>query len=169
MTATCQWIAGEPSADEACKCGQPTVSPMEPYCATHHARAWRQRRPDGSGWLPERAAPVAKMPPRLDRQARATLGHARRPVRVDLVVLRDGLAAGRSIADLAAEFGVGVDHLRSVITGKLGMTLKKPPTAARRIKRLLRRGGMTHAAIAEAVGCDRTRIGQVAKTMGRGR
>lgn len=35
---TCQWITGEPSADEACKCGRSTVRGAS-YCARHRARA----------------------------------------------------------------------------------------------------------------------------------
>ena len=34
----CQWIAGEPSAHDSCKCLAPTV-PGRPYCAEHQARA----------------------------------------------------------------------------------------------------------------------------------
>lgn len=37
----CQWIAGEPSWDDACKCGQP-VAPGRPYCAEHWHRAWKK-------------------------------------------------------------------------------------------------------------------------------
>jgi len=38
----CQWIAGEPSRDDACKCGAPTA-PGSPWCPRHHARAiWRR-------------------------------------------------------------------------------------------------------------------------------
>ena len=40
---TCQWIEGQPSADDACKCGQPTQR-GGPYCAAHHARRWRKRQ-----------------------------------------------------------------------------------------------------------------------------
>lgn len=35
---TCQWIAGEPSGVEACKCGRPALR-GSPYCAPHAARA----------------------------------------------------------------------------------------------------------------------------------
>ncbi len=38
---TCQWIEGEPSLDDACKCGFPTSG--RSYCAGHHSRAYRQR------------------------------------------------------------------------------------------------------------------------------
>ncbi len=41
--ATCQWIAGQPSADDACKCGRPTVG--GPWCAEHKAHARGQRQP----------------------------------------------------------------------------------------------------------------------------
>ncbi len=34
----CQWITGEPSADDRCKCGRPAVS-GSPYCAHHRDRA----------------------------------------------------------------------------------------------------------------------------------
>lgn len=40
---TCQWIDGEPSADDACKCGRPTI-PGFSYCAPHVARAYQPRR-----------------------------------------------------------------------------------------------------------------------------
>lgn len=40
---TCQWIGGEPSADDACKCGRPTI-PGFSYCAPHVARAYQPRR-----------------------------------------------------------------------------------------------------------------------------
>ena len=36
----CQWIEGEPSGDDSCKCLVP-VEPGRPYCAAHWARAWR--------------------------------------------------------------------------------------------------------------------------------
>ena len=35
---TCQWILGEPSADEACKCGSATLAGSV-YCLRHRARA----------------------------------------------------------------------------------------------------------------------------------
>src|SRR5579862_4404553 len=35
---TCQWIEGEPSEDDACKCGRPSI-PGRSYCAPHLARA----------------------------------------------------------------------------------------------------------------------------------
>jgi GcrA cell cycle regulator len=37
---TCQFIAGEPSADDACKCGEPVLEGSS-YCAKHHAVSWR--------------------------------------------------------------------------------------------------------------------------------
>lgn len=40
---TCQWIEGEPDADESCKCGRPAI-PARPYCREHEARAWRMRQ-----------------------------------------------------------------------------------------------------------------------------
>ena len=39
---TCQWIAGEPSADDACKCGAATGA-SRVYCPAHEARAWYVR------------------------------------------------------------------------------------------------------------------------------
>lgn len=33
---TCQYIKGEPSADDSCKCGKP-AEPGRPYCAEHFA------------------------------------------------------------------------------------------------------------------------------------
>ena len=33
----CQYIAGRPSSDDACKCGRP-VKPRSPYCPEHAAR-----------------------------------------------------------------------------------------------------------------------------------
>jgi hypothetical protein len=42
MTASpfvrCQWIPGEPSPTDGCKCGAPTMD-GEPYCAEHTARS----------------------------------------------------------------------------------------------------------------------------------
>ena len=35
---TCQWILGEPSAEEACKCGSTTLAGSA-YCLRHRARA----------------------------------------------------------------------------------------------------------------------------------
>ena len=39
----CQWIAGEPSADDACKCGA-AAGPSRVYCPAHEARAWYVRQ-----------------------------------------------------------------------------------------------------------------------------
>lgn len=36
---TCQWIDGEPSADDSCKCGDPVVDGKS-YCKPHFARAY---------------------------------------------------------------------------------------------------------------------------------
>lgn len=58
---TCQWIAGEPSPDDACKCGAPALS-GRPYCEAHCKRAYvrpvgpvdpalRQRRAEKRGRL----------------------------------------------------------------------------------------------------------------------
>lgn len=41
----CQWIAGQPSADDACKCGQRSV-PGRPYCPDHEAKAYQRRAPE---------------------------------------------------------------------------------------------------------------------------
>lgn len=38
----CQWIAGEPSGDDRCKCGRRAV-PGLPYCPDHQARAYQRR------------------------------------------------------------------------------------------------------------------------------
>lgn len=39
----CQWIEGEPTADESCKCGEPTVAGRHaPYCHNHMARAYKK-------------------------------------------------------------------------------------------------------------------------------
>lgn len=35
---TCQWIEGQPTADDGCKCGAPSA-PRASYCPTHLARA----------------------------------------------------------------------------------------------------------------------------------
>ncbi len=45
----CQWIEGEPSADDKCKCGAPAVE-GRPYCPEHEARASAGR------WRAEEAA-----------------------------------------------------------------------------------------------------------------
>ncbi len=42
----CQWIAGEPSAQEACKCGR-TPAPGSPYCERHRVRALLRRPASG--------------------------------------------------------------------------------------------------------------------------
>lgn len=34
--STCQWIAGEPSGDDSCKCGKPTEANV--YCREHYER-----------------------------------------------------------------------------------------------------------------------------------
>ena len=34
----CQWIDGEPTGDDSCKCGRP-VQPGRPYCPEHQARS----------------------------------------------------------------------------------------------------------------------------------
>ena len=39
----CQWIAGEPTADDACKCGA-AAGASRVYCKEHEARVWRQAR-----------------------------------------------------------------------------------------------------------------------------
>ena len=45
----CQWIAGEPSADDRCKCGAEVgASPV--YCPAHEARAYIQRDRIHRGW-----------------------------------------------------------------------------------------------------------------------
>jgi len=41
---TCQWPKGDPTSDDACKCGEPTVTPRSPYCAEHKALAYLPRR-----------------------------------------------------------------------------------------------------------------------------
>ncbi|HMB75812.1 MAG TPA: hypothetical protein VKN76_05405 [Kiloniellaceae bacterium] len=42
--ARCQYIAGAPSADEACKCGK-AVRPGSAYCPAHHALCHRPAQP----------------------------------------------------------------------------------------------------------------------------
>lgn len=44
-SAPCQWVIGEPSADDSCKCGRPVAEAERngrriPYCAEHLARAY---------------------------------------------------------------------------------------------------------------------------------
>ena len=36
----CQWIDGEPTADDRCKCSR-RVKTGSSYCPAHHKRAWR--------------------------------------------------------------------------------------------------------------------------------
>lgn len=38
----CQWIAGEPTADDYCKCGRHVI-PGLPYCGDHQAKAYGRR------------------------------------------------------------------------------------------------------------------------------
>jgi len=41
----CQWIPGEPSADDRCKCGEPTED-SKPYCyCAKHLKAAYIRKP----------------------------------------------------------------------------------------------------------------------------
>ncbi len=40
---TCQWISGEPSADDRCKC-RAAVGESRVYCPRHELRAWRRER-----------------------------------------------------------------------------------------------------------------------------
>ncbi len=37
---TCQHIKDEPTADDSCKCGKPTVPGLSPYCAEHMKLCW---------------------------------------------------------------------------------------------------------------------------------
>lgn len=37
----CQWIEGEPSFDENCKCLKPVI-PSKPYCEAHYKRAYKK-------------------------------------------------------------------------------------------------------------------------------
>jgi hypothetical protein len=39
LIALCQWIEGEPSEDDRCKCGAPAADGRS-YCAAHEARAY---------------------------------------------------------------------------------------------------------------------------------
>lgn len=42
----CQWIRGEPTADDSCKCGRPVAAGSRtPYCETHLRRAYLVRPP----------------------------------------------------------------------------------------------------------------------------
>jgi len=38
----CQWIVSEPTADDACKCAEPSL-PNSPYCAEHTAQCYNKR------------------------------------------------------------------------------------------------------------------------------
>jgi len=38
----CQWIAGEPTADDSCKCGE-TALVGKPYCEAHWNRSFTKR------------------------------------------------------------------------------------------------------------------------------
>ena len=38
-SSTCQFIAGDPSPDDSCKCGRPARLGSS-YCPEHHARCW---------------------------------------------------------------------------------------------------------------------------------
>lgn len=63
----CQWIAGEPSADDACKCRAPVV-PDKPYCRAHSRAAYLRRDKSGNLVPWSDAAPA---PARLERLAAA--------------------------------------------------------------------------------------------------
>ncbi len=54
----CQWIAGEPKAEEACKCGQVTA-PGSPYCERHRVRALLRGPASGGGCGNQSARPPA--------------------------------------------------------------------------------------------------------------
>jgi len=43
VSATCQWIGGDPSGDDSCKCGEP-VPGRGVYCEWHHAATRTYRR-----------------------------------------------------------------------------------------------------------------------------
>ena len=45
MSETCQWITGEPTADDACKC--PSEATEGPYCAKHMAMAYTVKPREG--------------------------------------------------------------------------------------------------------------------------
>jgi hypothetical protein len=40
---TCQFIEGEPSRDDACKCGRPVHRAGSPWCAEHYRRVYVRR------------------------------------------------------------------------------------------------------------------------------
>ncbi len=48
---SCQYIAGEPSTDDACKCGAPTDGGGV-YCADHHALCTHRPEPGKGAVLP---------------------------------------------------------------------------------------------------------------------
>lgn len=41
----CQWIEGEPTANDYCKCGRRAI-PGRPYCPDHDMKAYQRRQPD---------------------------------------------------------------------------------------------------------------------------
>jgi len=41
--AGCQWIQGEPSRDDTCKCGRPVHREGSPWCAAHYRRVYVRR------------------------------------------------------------------------------------------------------------------------------
>ena len=45
----CQFIAGRPGPDDACKCGRPT-RPGSSFCPPHHARCWYPAEVAAPGW-----------------------------------------------------------------------------------------------------------------------
>lgn len=45
----CEFIEGEPTADDRCKCGRTLWRPGAAFCAAHHKRVYRSERHDGEG------------------------------------------------------------------------------------------------------------------------
>lgn len=63
---TCQWISGNPTSSEDCKCGEPAQDD-QPYCIEHFELAYQKARPRSRA--PHLALPggrnrkIAKSPP----------------------------------------------------------------------------------------------------------
>jgi len=101
----CQYISGDPSADEACKCGYPAVSGSA-YCAHHHRRCWVPERDhpylpvtdftSGQWNNPTRHAPPAQT-------ATTPLVYAERLRPQDLPAM-DDLAAAAQAAGMIVDF-----------------------------------------------------------------
>ena len=99
----CQFIEGEPSRDDSCKCGEPT-KPLSAYCHEHHKRVWGQGRPV--------EMPKIVLPPKIN--ARRTIASTRRSAGW-LQEVKRLHEAGLSYGDIADRMGVTNKTINGVV------------------------------------------------------